>query len=118
MKCFAITKLTLYFIYWRSIEIILKLDLINFQSQTIILNHAYTFIPIVLFVIQGPLWKPAETCHLRSHLQAGIGHYHHLLLRLQSDYKFDLRGIIDFPFIVGDNGLKKGIFRHDKCLVF
>ncbi|KAG8242359.1 Protein smg5 [Homalodisca vitripennis] len=56
----------------------------------------------------GPLWKPLEVSYLRSHLQAGIGHYHHLLLRLQIDFRMDLRGIVDFPYLVADIGLKKG----------
>uniref|UniRef100_A0A1B6K720 PIN domain-containing protein n=1 Tax=Homalodisca liturata TaxID=320908 RepID=A0A1B6K720_9HEMI len=57
---------------------------------------------------KGPLWKPLEVSYLRSHLQAGIGHYHHLLLRLQIDFRMDLRGIVDFPYLVADIGLKKG----------
>ncbi|XP_054287971.1 nonsense-mediated mRNA decay factor SMG5-like [Macrosteles quadrilineatus] len=56
---------------------------------------------------KGPLWKPVEECHLRAHLQAGIGHYHHLLLKFQLDFKMDLRGIIDFPLIITEDGLKK-----------
>lgn len=62
---------------------------------------------------QGPLWIPQDACHLRSHLQAGIGHYHHLLLRLQLDYKMDLRGIVDFPLLVVDDGLKKGNIKYN-----
>lgn len=57
---------------------------------------------------KGPSWKPIESCHLRAHLQSGIGHYHHLLMRLQLDFKLDLRGIIDFPIISTGDGLKKG----------
>lgn len=57
---------------------------------------------------KGPSWKPIESCYLRAHIQSGIGHYHHLLMRLQLDFKLDLRGIVDFPVINTGDGLKKG----------
>lgn len=42
------------------------------------------------------------------HLESGIGHYHNLIMKLQTHYKLDLRGAVDFPLMVVDRGLKKG----------
>lgn len=36
---------------------------------------------------------------LSVHLAVGIGYYHHLILRLQSEYNLDLLGVIDFAII-------------------
>ncbi|XP_069679961.1 nonsense-mediated mRNA decay factor SMG5 isoform X2 [Periplaneta americana] len=52
-------------------------------------------------------WSPLEIAYMQSHLAAGVGHYHHLLFRLQIEFKLDLRGIVDFPFLVNDQGLIK-----------
>ncbi|XP_021922099.1 protein SMG5 isoform X2 [Zootermopsis nevadensis] len=52
-------------------------------------------------------WSPQEVAHMQSHLAAGVGHYHHLLFRLQIEFKLDLYGLVDFPLILYDEGLKK-----------
>jgi len=44
---------------------------------------------------------------MQGHLAAGVGHYHHLLFRLQIEFKLDLHGSVDFPLLVYDKGLKK-----------
>lgn len=44
---------------------------------------------------------------MQCHLQSGIGYYHHLIMKIQSYFRLDLRGIVDFPLIVTDCGLKK-----------
>lgn len=59
-------------------------------------------------MFQGPVWKPPDSVYIITHLQAGIGHYHHLLLRLQLDFKLDLRGILDFPMFITEDEIKKG----------
>jgi len=46
---------------------------------------------------------------MQGHLAAGVGHYHHLLFRLQIEFKLDLHGAVDFPLLVYDKGLKKGM---------
>jgi protein SMG5 len=46
---------------------------------------------------------------MQSHLAAGVGHYHHLLFRLQIEFRLDLHGLVDFPLLVHDEGLKKGM---------
>lgn len=50
-----------------------------------------------------------DTSLMQCHLQSGIGYYHHLIMKIQSYFRLDLRGIVDFPLIVTDCGLKKGI---------
>nr|CAD7198252.1 unnamed protein product [Timema douglasi] len=42
-------------------------------------------------------WGDTEVAHLKSHLFAGVGHYHHLIDRLQIEYQLDLKGLVDFP---------------------
>jgi hypothetical protein len=46
---------------------------------------------------------------MQGHLAAGVGHYHHLLFRLQIEFKLDLHGAVDFPLLVYDKGLMKGM---------
>ncbi|XP_066994080.2 nonsense-mediated mRNA decay factor SMG5 [Anabrus simplex] len=53
-------------------------------------------------------WNPVEVAYMQNHLSAGVGHYHHLVFRLQIEFKLDLRGVIDFPLLVNDDGLLKG----------
>ncbi|KAG8223141.1 hypothetical protein J437_LFUL000563, partial [Ladona fulva] len=57
---------------------------------------------------KGNTWSLEESAHLQNHLLAGVGNYHHLIFRMQIEYKLDFRGIIDFPLLVEDGGLSKG----------
>lgn len=34
---------------------------------------------------------------MRMHLGAALGFYQHLLIRLQTEFNMDLRGLVDFP---------------------
>ncbi|EFN89814.1 protein SMG5 isoform X2 [Harpegnathos saltator] len=43
-------------------------------------------------------WNESEKALLSVHLAVGVGYYHHLILRLQSEYDLDLVGVIDFAF--------------------
>ncbi|CAL1299768.1 unnamed protein product [Larinioides sclopetarius] len=43
----------------------------------------------------------------RSHLLAGIGFYHHLLLRIQTEFHLDLEGKVDVPLLWHLKGVKK-----------
>lgn len=52
-------------------------------------------------------WDPLEVAYMQGHLAAGVGHYHHLLFRLQIEFKMDLHGIVDFPLLIYDEGLMK-----------
>lgn len=52
-------------------------------------------------------WDVQDTSLMQCHLQSGIGYYHHLIMKIQSYFRLDLRGIVDFPLIVTDCGLKK-----------
>ncbi|XP_014484052.1 PREDICTED: protein SMG5 [Dinoponera quadriceps] len=47
---------------------------------------------------KGNQWNESEKALLSVHLAVGVGYYHHLILRLQSEYDLDLVGIIDFAF--------------------
>lgn len=44
---------------------------------------------------------------LQIHLLSGIGNYHHLLLRLQTEFHLNLEGKIEIPFIWHQQGIKK-----------
>ncbi|GFT86549.1 protein SMG5 [Nephila pilipes] len=44
---------------------------------------------------------------LKSHLLAGIGFYHHLLLRVQTEFHLDLEGKVDAPLLWHLRGVKK-----------
>ncbi|GFY52193.1 protein SMG5 [Trichonephila inaurata madagascariensis] len=44
---------------------------------------------------------------LKSHLLAGIGFYHHLLLRIQTEFHLDLEGKVDAPLLWHLRGVKK-----------
>lgn len=53
---------------------------------------------------------------MQNHLSSGVGHYHHLIFRLQIEFKLDLRGSMDFPLLVNDEGLVKGKVSTSKVL--
>ncbi|XP_071450333.1 nonsense-mediated mRNA decay factor SMG5 [Hetaerina americana] len=57
---------------------------------------------------KGNAWSVEDIAYLQKHLSAGVGNYHHLIFRMQIEYKLDLRGIIDFPLVVDVGGLSKG----------
>ncbi|GLH03494.1 Uncharacterized protein GBIM_09387 [Gryllus bimaculatus] len=61
------------------------------------------------------VWSQDEEAHLQRHLYAGVGHYHHIIFRLQIDFKLDLRGNVDFPLLVNDGGLTKGKLGSSRC---
>ncbi|KFM81690.1 Protein SMG5, partial [Stegodyphus mimosarum] len=42
-----------------------------------------------------------------SHLLAGIGFYHHMLIRIQTEFHIDLEGKVDAPFLWHLKGVKK-----------
>lgn len=44
---------------------------------------------------------------LKNHLLAGIGFYHHLLLRIQTEFHLDLEGKVDAPLLWHLRGVKK-----------
>lgn len=56
--------------------------------------------------------KLAESDYYRnsliSHLLAGIGFYHHMLLRIQTEFHIELEGKVDVPFSWHLKGVKKG----------
>ncbi|KAJ9575995.1 hypothetical protein L9F63_007095 [Diploptera punctata] len=62
------------------------------------------------------IWSPMEIAYMQGHLLAGIGQYHHLLFRLQTEYKLDLRGYVDFPLLFSDSGLMKDKSSSSKAL--
>ncbi|KAM7312301.1 protein SMG5 isoform X1 [Ixodes scapularis] len=45
---------------------------------------------------------------LRAHLMSGLGHYHHLLIRLQAEYRLDLESSVDVPLRWSHRGLPRG----------
>ncbi|XP_067122489.1 nonsense-mediated mRNA decay factor SMG5 [Centruroides vittatus] len=50
---------------------------------------------------------PDADYSLQIHLLSGIGNYHHLLLRLQTEFHLNLEGKIEIPFIWHQQGIKK-----------
>ncbi|KAL0270450.1 UNVERIFIED_CONTAM: hypothetical protein PYX00_007862 [Menopon gallinae] len=52
-------------------------------------------------------WSPQEAGFVQGLLISGVGHYQHLLFKLQSDYKVNIQGLIDFPISISDLGLSK-----------
>lgn len=55
----------------------------------------------------GSVWNPVERAFLQAHLLSGVGHYQNIILRLQVEFNIDLRGVLDFPLLVCDEGLPK-----------
>lgn len=37
-----------------------------------------------------------DRCKLETHINAGVGYYHHLILKLQSEFDVNLHGVVDF----------------------
>lgn len=62
-----------------------------------------------------------ESCRMLAHLNSGIGHYQHFILKLQSKYGVDLENHIDFPIIeLGVEGnlhdwVRKSVYN---CLIY
>ncbi|XP_066600261.1 nonsense-mediated mRNA decay factor SMG5 [Prorops nasuta] len=50
-------------------------------------------------------WNDHEKGLLSIHLAVGIGFYHHLILKLQTEFGLDLIGIIDFAFTQNETNL-------------
>lgn len=46
-----------------------------------------------------------DRCKLETHINAGVGYYHHLILKVQSEFELNLHGIVDFA-LFSDNKLK------------
>uniref|UniRef100_A0A069DXN4 Putative nonsense-mediated mrna decay protein n=1 Tax=Panstrongylus megistus TaxID=65343 RepID=A0A069DXN4_9HEMI len=67
----------------------------------------YEIVATVKRLMKNVKMEPSETFLVQCHLQSGIGFYHHIIMKLQSYYRLDLRGIVDFPLFVTDRGLKK-----------
>lgn len=49
-----------------------------------------------------------SVAELRAHLHSGLGHYHHLLLRLQAEAQLNLEKNVDVPLIWEYEGLNRG----------
>ncbi|XP_049270388.1 nonsense-mediated mRNA decay factor SMG5 isoform X1 [Rhipicephalus sanguineus] len=49
-----------------------------------------------------------SVAELRAHLHSGLGHYHHLLLRLQAEAQLNLETNVDVPLIWEYEGLNRG----------
>ncbi|KYM97949.1 Protein SMG5 [Cyphomyrmex costatus] len=52
---------------------------------------------------KGNTWNDIEKTLLSVHLVVGVGYYHHLIMRLQTEYDLDLVGIVDFAFIQNES---------------
>ncbi|KAG5310243.1 SMG5 protein, partial [Acromyrmex insinuator] len=48
-------------------------------------------------------WNDVEKTLLSIHLAVGVGYYHHLIMRLQTEYDLDLIGVVDFAFIQNES---------------
>lgn len=75
----------------------------------------YDVVTIAKRLRKNNVWTKDEEAHLQRHLYAGIGHYHHIIFRLQIDFRLDLRGFVDFPLVVNDGGLMKGKHLSSRC---
>lgn len=54
------------------------------------------------------MWSFEDVIHVQGLLMSGIGHYQHYLFKLQTDYKLDFQGLVDFPLTTCALGLAKG----------
>lgn len=41
-------------------------------------------------------YTPQEVCNIETHINAGVGHYHHFISRLQYQYQLDVKDVVDF----------------------
>ncbi|KAK6643805.1 hypothetical protein RUM43_000068 [Polyplax serrata] len=53
------------------------------------------------------MWSFEDVIHVQGLLMSGIGHYQHYLFKLQTDYKLDFQGLVDFPLTTCALGLAK-----------
>lgn len=49
--------------------------------------------------LKNQQYTMAEKCSIQGHISSGIGFYHHYLSRLQTEFKFNLHGNVDFPIV-------------------
>jgi len=57
---------------------------------------------LLLFLWQGRPWSKSEEAFLNLHITCGLGFYHHMLLRLQSEFQLQYMGLLDFPLSTQD----------------
>lgn len=63
----------------------------------------YDVVSLAKKIRKGNVWSNAEKASLSAHLAVGVGYYHHLILRLQTECNLDLIGVIDFAYPYNDN---------------
>ena len=59
--------------------------------------------------MQNDSWTSDDIEYVQGLLMSGIGHYQHILFKLQTDYKLSFQGVIDFSLDMSALGLQKGI---------
>jgi protein SMG5 len=57
-------------------------------------------------------YTPDEICNLQTHINAGIGFYHHMISKLQGEFNLNLNYVVDFS--VGANPVKNDV--RTECL--
>ncbi|KAK5650077.1 hypothetical protein RI129_001106 [Pyrocoelia pectoralis] len=50
-------------------------------------------------------YTPKDISNIETHINAGVGHYHHFILRLQYQFQLDVKDVVDFAIF--KNSLKK-----------
>ncbi|KAF5278649.1 hypothetical protein FQA39_LY00691 [Lamprigera yunnana] len=50
-------------------------------------------------------YTPKDVCNIETHINAGVGHYHHFISRLQYQFQLDVKDAVDFAIVKVD--LKK-----------
>lgn len=45
-------------------------------------------------------YSQEDICKIEAHINAGVGYYHHLISKLQSEFDLNLHGIVDFAITV------------------
>lgn len=69
-----------------------------------------------------------EVCNIESHINAGVGYYHHYIAKLEVEYDLDLNGFVDFGLCVVSKKERKKVEVEDvkkwakesvhRCLVY
>lgn len=96
-------------------------DLYSRKAEDLLWRKVYYDVISTAKQLKKSEYSKEESCRLLAHLNSGIGHYQHFILKLQSKFGVDLADYVDFPILDAafesnaQNWVRKSVYT---CLVY